>query len=80
MARYIGSKTKLSRRVGRNLFPKGARNYSAKDDYSKRPNRAGEHSKSRPKKMSEYGKQLLEKQIMSFIKAVGLILDHKPDN
>jgi small subunit ribosomal protein S4 len=66
MARYTGSKTKLSKRVGKNLFLKGARSYSAKDDYSRRPNKAGEHSKARPGKVSEYGKQLLEKQALKF--------------
>ncbi|MEM1312619.1 MAG: 30S ribosomal protein S4 [Patescibacteria group bacterium] len=66
MARYTGSKTKLSKRVGRDLFLKGSRSYSAKSDYPKRPNRAGEHSRSRPKKVSEYGKQLLEKQALRY--------------
>lgn len=66
MARYIGSKTKLSKRIGRNLFLKGARSYSAKDDFSKRPYRAGQHGKNRASKLSEYGKQLLEKQSIKF--------------
>jgi small subunit ribosomal protein S4 len=67
MARYTGSRTKLSKRVGKNLFLKGSRSFSAKDDYSKRPQKAGEHSKSRkPSKLSEYGKQLLEKQTLKF--------------
>jgi len=67
MARYTGSKTKLSKRIGRNLFLKGARSYSAKDDYAKRPFKAGEHGKSRFARTSEYGKQLLEKQSIRFI-------------
>ena len=66
MARYTGSKTKLSKRVGKNLYLKGPRSYSAKDDYSKKPYKAGEHGKSRPGKVSEYGKQLLEKQALKF--------------
>ena len=43
MARYLGSRTKLSKRVGRNLFLKGVRNYSAKDDYARRPQKPGVH-------------------------------------
>ncbi len=67
MARYLKSKTKLSKRVGRNLFLKGARSFSAKDDYSKRPYKAGMHGKNLQKgRISEYGKQLLEKQAIRF--------------
>lgn len=66
MARYTESKTKLSKRVGRNLFLKGARSYSAKDDYAKKPYKAGAHGKNRPSKLSEFGKQLLEKQAIKF--------------
>ena len=69
MARYLGSRTKLSKRVGRNLFLKGVRNYSAKDDYSKRPQKPGVHGGKRGGKqssLSEYGKQLLEKQILRY--------------
>ncbi len=67
MARYLGSKTKLSKRVGRNLYLKGVRSFSAKDDFSKRPYRAGVHGKtSQTSRTSEYGKQLLEKQAIRF--------------
>jgi small subunit ribosomal protein S4 len=66
MARYIGPKTKLSKRVGRNLFLKGARSYSAKDDYTKKPQRPGVHGAKRVRKTSEYSKQLQEKQILKF--------------
>lgn len=67
MARYLKSKTKLSKRVGRNLFLKGVRSYSAKDDYAKRPYRSGVHGKKfGPVRTSEYGKQLLEKQALRF--------------
>lgn len=67
MARYTGSKTKLSKRVGRNLFLKGARSFSAKDDYAKKPQKPGQHGRSRrPSKLSEYGKQLLEKQVLRY--------------
>lgn len=68
MSRYTGSKTKLSKRVGRNLFPKGARSFSAKDDYTKRPYKAGEHGNKRGfGRVSNYGKQLTEKQAIRFI-------------
>lgn len=67
MARYTGSKTKLSKRIGKNLFNKGARSYSAKDDFTKRPYKAGQHGSGRNfSRTSEYGKQLLEKQYIKF--------------
>lgn len=66
MARYTASRTKLSKRIGRNLFLKGARSFSAKDDYAKKPYPAGEHGKSKFKKVSEFGNQLLEKQAIKF--------------
>lgn len=67
MARYTASKTKLSKRVQRNLFLKGARSFSSKDDYSKKPQRPGQHGVSRrPPKLSEYAKQLLEKQVLRY--------------
>jgi small subunit ribosomal protein S4 len=66
MSRYTGSKTKLSKRIGRNLFLKGARSFSAKDDYTKRPYRAGTQGKRRFSRVSQYGKQLLEKQSIKF--------------
>ena len=65
MARYTGSKTKLSRRVGRNLFLKGSRSFSPKDDYTKKPFKALKKGK-RPANLSEYGKQLKEKQAVKF--------------
>lgn len=67
MSRYTGSKTKLSKKVGRNLFLKGARSFSAKDDYAKRPYRAGQHGNARKSgKTSQYSKQLTEKQALRF--------------
>jgi small subunit ribosomal protein S4 len=67
MARYTGSKTKLSKRVGRNLFLKGARSFSAKDDFTKKATqRPGVHGAKRVRKVSEYGKQLQEKQILKY--------------
>jgi small subunit ribosomal protein S4 len=69
MARYTGSRTKLSKRVGKNLFLKGSRSFSAKDDYTKKPYKAGMHggpNLRRPAKVSEYGKQLMEKQNLRY--------------
>lgn len=66
MARYTLSKTKLSRRVGRNLFLKGSRSYSAKDDFTKKPYKPGEHGKNRLGKQSEFAKQLTEKQAIRY--------------
>jgi small subunit ribosomal protein S4 len=68
MSRYTGSKTKLSKRVGRNLFLKGARSFSSKDDFAKRPYKAGQHGggNRRPGRTSEFGRQLLEKQAIRF--------------
>ena len=67
MSRFIGSKTQLSKRVGRNLFLKGARSFSAKDDYSKKPQKPGVHGGGKSfAKISEYSKQLTEKQALRF--------------
>ena len=66
MSRYLESKTKLSKRVKRNLFLKGSRSFSPKDDYAKRPFKAGMHVKRFEKKLSNYGTQLLEKQAIRF--------------
>jgi small subunit ribosomal protein S4 len=65
MARNTGSRTKLSRRVGKNLFLKGQRSFSAKDDYTKKPFKVLKKGK-RPPTLSEYGKQLKEKQTVKF--------------
>lgn len=68
MSRYTKSRTKLSKRVGRNLFLKGARSFSAKDDYSKRPQKAGQHGGKRFfGRPSAYSKQLTEKQALKYV-------------
>jgi small subunit ribosomal protein S4 len=68
MSRLNGPRTKYSKRVGRNLFLKGARSYSAKDDYTKRPVKAGVHGNTKKfARISEYGKQLNEKQALRFV-------------
>lgn len=65
MARYLGSRTKLCRRVKRNLFLKGARSFSAKDDYTKRPT-ISNNNRKRQTRLTEYGKQLMEKQLLKY--------------
>jgi small subunit ribosomal protein S4 len=65
MARQHGPKTRLSKRVGRQLFLKGARSFGAKDDFTKRPYRSGVHGKGFSK-TSEYSLQLTEKQAVRF--------------
>jgi small subunit ribosomal protein S4 len=65
MARYTGSRTKLSKRVKKNLFLKGARSFSAKDDYTKSTQKQSQR-KRRPSKISEYGRQLQEKQTLRY--------------
>ncbi|GAB4144098.1 MAG: 30S ribosomal protein S4 [Patescibacteria group bacterium] len=69
MARFTGSKEKMSRKVGRNLFPKGGRSFSAKAASNRRPYKPGAHGKAGgpPAKMSEFGKQLLEKQLIKSV-------------
>ncbi len=67
MSRYTGSKVKLSRRVQRNLFLKGARSFSAKDEYTKKNYKPGEHGPNqRFIRLSEYGKHLQEKQALRY--------------
>lgn len=55
MARYIGPKNKLSRREGFDLFNKGEK----LNKFNVLPGQAG---KNKPKKQTEYGKQLRSKQ------------------
>lgn len=63
MARYIGPTEKISRRTGSNLFLKGERSYGPKNALTRRPYPPGQHGpKSRFQKLSEYGRQLREKQ------------------
>lgn len=67
MSRTIGPKAKLSRRLKRNLFLKGARSFSGKDDYAKRPFKPGVHGNAKGfAKISGYGQQLLEKQALRY--------------
>ena len=57
----VGSKERLSRREGANLYLKGARSYSAKEAWGKRQTKPGQHG-VQPSKLSSYARQLREKQ------------------
>ena len=56
------SKCKLCRRAGKKLFLKGERCFSAKCAFTKKPYSPGQHSK-KGAIISEYGRQLADKQI-----------------
>lgn len=63
MARYTGPTDRLSRRAGVNLFLKGERSLGPKNPMTRRNTIPGQHGTSRRQpKVSEYGKQLREKQ------------------
>ena len=55
MSRYTGPKWKISRRLGFSILETG-------DELKKRPYAPGQQGKNKKKKISEYGKQLQEKQ------------------
>ncbi|NMB69940.1 30S ribosomal protein S4 [candidate division WWE3 bacterium] len=61
MARTTGPKCRLCRREGTKLYLKGAKCESDKCTVQKRPQAPGQHGTSR-RALSEYGKQLREKQ------------------
>jgi len=61
MARYTGPVCKLCRAEGEKLYLKGARCYSDKCSFDRRPYAPGEQGQGR-RKTSEYGQQLREKQ------------------
>jgi len=60
VARYIGPKCKLSRREGTDLFLKSARR--SLDTKCKLDSRPGQHGQKSGARMSDFGKQLREKQ------------------
>jgi small subunit ribosomal protein S4 len=62
MGRYTGPKEKLSRREGVNLFLKGARSFSPKAGIERKPFPPGQHGAKTRVRLSNYGKQLREKQ------------------
>ncbi len=61
MARYKGPVSRLCRREGMKLYLKGAKCYTKKCPFERRPTPPGQHG-IRRRKMSEYGVQLREKQ------------------
>ena len=62
MARYTGPVCRLCRREGLKLFLKGERCYTEKCAYERRAFVPGMHGQARRSKVSEYGRQLREKQ------------------
>jgi small subunit ribosomal protein S4 len=62
MARYIGPVCRLCRREGLKLFLKGERCYTEKCAIDRRAYIPGQHGQARHGKVSEYGRQLREKQ------------------
>ncbi|MGD9901152.1 MAG: 30S ribosomal protein S4 [Spirochaetales bacterium] len=62
MARYTDADCRLCRREGAKLFLKGDRCVSKKCALERRPTVPGQHGSNKQGKMSEYGKQLREKQ------------------
>jgi small subunit ribosomal protein S4 len=71
MARYLGSRCKLCRRVGGKLFLKGTKCYSncplAKKTRQKLP---GQHGGARQSKLSIYGLRFLEKQKARYLSGI----------
>ena len=64
MARYTGPSCRQCRREGAKLFLKGTKCFTEKCPVERRPYAPGQHGQStaRRKKVSEYAKQLREKQ------------------
>lgn len=62
MARYTEAVCRQCRREGAKLFLKGDKCYSDKCPFTRRSFVPGQHGHARPKKASEYGLQLREKQ------------------
>jgi small subunit ribosomal protein S4 len=62
VARYIGPVCRLCRREGLKLFLKGERCYTEKCSFDRRAYAPGQHGQARKGKVSEFGRQLREKQ------------------
>jgi small subunit ribosomal protein S4 len=64
MSRYVGASCRLCRREGTKLFLKGTKCLTEKCPVERRAYPAGQHGQNqgRPRKTSEYAKQLREKQ------------------
>ena len=69
MSRYRGPVSRLCRREGMKLYLKGAKCYTKKCPFERRPTPPGQHGVRR-RKVSEYGVQLREKQKMRRIYSV----------
>ena len=69
MSRYRGPVSRLCRREGMKLFLKGAKCYTKKCPFERRPTPPGQHG-IRRRKVSEFGLQLREKQKMRRIYSV----------
>ena len=69
MSRYRGPVSRLCRREGMKLFLKGAKCYTKKCPFERRPNPPGQHGVRR-RKVSDFGVQLREKQKMRRIYSV----------
>ena len=69
MARYIGSKCRQCRREGEKLFLKGEKCFGSKCAIESRPFPPGQHGQRRSR-LSDYGRQLREKQKMRRIYGV----------
>ncbi len=69
MARYTESVCRLCRREGAKLFLKGARCYTKKCAFERRPSPPGQHGVRR-RKVGDYGVQLREKQKVRRVYAV----------
>ena len=69
MSRYRGPVSRLCRREGMKLYLKGAKCYTKKCPFERRPNPPGQHGVRR-RKVSEFGIQLREKQKMRRIYSV----------
>lgn len=62
MARYVGPSCRICRREGVKLYLKGDRCYSDKCAFNRRSTPPGQHGAGRHGKLSNYGRQLREKQ------------------
>lgn len=62
MARYLGPREKIERRLGTKLFLKGERSSLPKSATIKKPYPPGMHGQSSQRKLTEYGLQLRAKQ------------------
>jgi small subunit ribosomal protein S4 len=69
MSRYRGPVSRLCRREGMKLYLKGAKCYTKKCPFERRPNPPGQHGVRR-RKMSGFGIQLREKQKMRRVYSV----------